>query len=69
MFAKFIVYTIFPSDGLPTEETSLGHLMNLIQATESFYHPSNFGRWTFPMVRFLQSLGYEFLRRWKEGKY
>ncbi|CAG8466985.1 9745_t:CDS:10 [Ambispora leptoticha] len=64
MMAKFIVFTMFPDD--PSKESSLNHLANLIQAIESYYHPSNFGRWTFSIVRFLQFLGYEFLKRWKD---
>ncbi|CAG8507014.1 6948_t:CDS:10 [Ambispora gerdemannii] len=66
MMAKFIVFTMFPQPDDPSKESSLNHLANLIQATESYYHPSNFGRWTFSIVRFLQFLGYEFLKRWRD---
>ncbi len=69
MLARFIVYTIFSSpDSSSQDETTLTHLSNMIQATESFYHPSNFGRWTFSIVRFLQYLGWEFLKRWTDGE-
>lgn len=68
MFARFIVYTIFPPSGNnKKEESILTYLGNMIQAIESFYHPSNFGRWTFSIVRFLQFLGWEFLKRWTDG--
>ena len=67
MLARFIVYTIFPSPN--SDETTLTYLSNMIQATESFYHPSNFGRWTFSIVRFLQYLGWEFLKRWIDGEH
>ncbi|RGB33631.1 hypothetical protein C1646_815894 [Rhizophagus diaphanus] len=67
MLARFIVYTIFSSPNSSSQdETTLTHLSNMIQATESFYHPSNFGRWTFSIVRFLQFLGWEFLKRWTD---
>lgn len=69
MLARFIVYTIFsPPNSSSQDETTLTHLSNMIQATESFYHPSNFGRWTFSIVRFLQYLGWEFLKRWTDGE-
>ncbi|KAG9300251.1 hypothetical protein G9A89_011324 [Geosiphon pyriformis] len=66
MMARFIVYTIFPTTAHPNEESTLTQLGNLIQAIESFYHPSNYGRWTFSIVRFLQFLGYEFFKRWRD---
>ncbi|CAJ0924045.1 3081_t:CDS:2 [Entrophospora sp. SA101] len=47
-------------------ESTLTHLANMIQAIESFYHPSNFGRWTYSIVKFLQYLGWEFLKRWTD---
>ncbi|CAG8540546.1 10707_t:CDS:10 [Dentiscutata heterogama] len=66
MLARFIVYAIFPPSNHPQEKTILTYLANMIQATESYYHPSNFGRWTFSIVRFLQFLGWEFLKRWTD---
>ncbi|CAG8443048.1 10173_t:CDS:10 [Funneliformis mosseae] len=66
MLARFIVFTIFSSPVSSKDETTLTHLSNMIQATETFYHPSNFGRWTFSIVRFLQYLGWEFLKRWTD---
>ncbi|CAI2164709.1 4841_t:CDS:10 [Funneliformis geosporum] len=66
MLARFIVFTIFSSPVSSQDETTLTHLSNMIQATETFYHPSNFGRWTFSIVRFLQYLGWEFLKRWTD---
>ncbi|OZJ03795.1 hypothetical protein BZG36_03001 [Bifiguratus adelaidae] len=49
----------------PMTSTTLTHLGNLLQATESFYHPSNNGRWTFSLVMFLKHLAYEFLKRYR----
>ncbi|CAG8548665.1 30916_t:CDS:10 [Gigaspora margarita] len=66
MLARFIVYSIFPPSNHPQEKSILTYLANMIQATESYYHPSNFGRWTFSIVRFLQFLGWEFLKRWTD---
>ncbi|GAA5895195.1 proteasome activator BLM10 [Sporobolomyces salmoneus] len=45
---------------------ALDALAKLIQATESFFHPSNYGRWAPMLGRFLQSVTWEFLKRWKE---
>ncbi|CAJ0904050.1 1258_t:CDS:10 [Entrophospora sp. SA101] len=64
MLARFIVYTMFTTS--ENEESTLTHLANMIQAIESFYHPSNFGRWTYSIVKFLQYLGWEFLKRWTD---
>ncbi|GAA5959559.1 hypothetical protein JCM21900_003196 [Sporobolomyces salmonicolor] len=45
---------------------ALDALAKLIQATESFFHPSNYGRWAPMLGRFLQNVTWEFLKRWKE---
>eukprot|EP00842_Homolaphlyctis_polyrhiza_P006684 jgi/Hompol1/7016/HPOL_005157-RA len=65
-FAKFIVYTIFePASSAPDRirTKSLEYLETLIQATESFFHPSNSGKWSYPVARFVQSLAQHFLAR------
>ncbi|CAG8434329.1 1354_t:CDS:10 [Diversispora eburnea] len=66
MLLRKKVYSTFPPSGNQKEESVLTYLGDMIQATESFYHPSNFGRWTFSIVRFLQFLGWEFLKRWTD---
>ena len=44
---------------------ALDSLAKLIQATESFFHPSNYGAWAPHLGRFLQTLTWEFHRRVK----
>ncbi|KAI8928589.1 hypothetical protein BC831DRAFT_447887 [Entophlyctis helioformis] len=64
-FARFIVFTIFPAQSDPGQfsSNSLDHLETLIRAVESFYHPSNSGKWSYPLARFIQCLSFEFYRR------
>lgn len=45
---------------------ALDSLSKLLQATESFFHPSNYGSWQSKLARFLQNLCWEFVRRWRE---
>lgn len=45
---------------------ALDSLSKLLQATEPFFHPSNYGSWQSKLCRFLQSLCWEFIRRWRE---
>ncbi|KAJ3092428.1 hypothetical protein HK102_007439 [Quaeritorhiza haematococci] len=72
-FATFIAYTVYPSSNSSTSSTtyqppvtSLSLLTDMIRALESYFHPSNIGRWTYPLTRFLALLSAEFLRRIKE---
>ncbi|KAJ3037851.1 hypothetical protein HDV00_001266 [Rhizophlyctis rosea] len=66
-FAKFIVYTIYPpsvaNGGLSYPSRSMEHLATMIRSIESYFHPSNSGRWTYQLARFIQVLSSEFLRR------
>lgn len=48
-----------------SQSPSLRNLANLIQAVETYYNPSNRGRWTYSLARFLQYLAFYFLRRWR----
>ncbi|RUO96683.1 hypothetical protein BC936DRAFT_141627 [Jimgerdemannia flammicorona] len=67
MLARFIVFTTYPSAAdADKREATLTHLANLIQATESYYHPSNYGRWSYHIVNFLRQLSWEFLKRWRD---
>ncbi|TPX30864.1 hypothetical protein SmJEL517_g05679 [Synchytrium microbalum] len=69
-FAKFIVYTIYPpaQEGKPAPPptNTLNALAQLLQAIETYFHPSNYGRWVSPLTRFLFSLSSEFLKRFRE---
>ncbi|KAF9169581.1 hypothetical protein BGX20_010129 [Mortierella sp. AD010] len=66
-FAKFIVYTTNPvSERENPRGSSLTHFGDLIQANESFFHPSNFGQWTYALSLFLQWVSTQYLRRIKE---
>ncbi|KAF9979719.1 hypothetical protein BGZ75_009303 [Mortierella antarctica] len=68
-FAMFIVHTINPvAESLNPKSSSLAHFGDLIQATESFYHPSNSGQWSYTLSLFLQLLSWEYLQRLNEEK-
>ncbi|GAA5854935.1 hypothetical protein JCM8547_004128 [Rhodosporidiobolus lusitaniae] len=45
---------------------ALDALAKLIQATESYFHPSSYGRWAPLLGRFLQNVTWEFLKRQTE---
>ncbi|KAG1757297.1 hypothetical protein EDB19DRAFT_1924203 [Suillus lakei] len=45
---------------------ALDSLDKLITSTESFFHPSNSGHWTFTLTNLLQRLTVEFADRWLE---
>lgn len=45
---------------------ALDALAKLIQATEGYFHPSNYGRWAPLLGRFLQNLTWEFYKRHTE---
>ncbi|KAG9009627.1 hypothetical protein FRB90_008255, partial [Tulasnella sp. 427] len=69
---------IRPSDGEATkfdasaEKTflagskALDSLDRLITSVETFFHPSNFGAWTFPLLTFVHRLAAEFSTRWND---
>ncbi|KAI9321667.1 hypothetical protein BX666DRAFT_1850314 [Dichotomocladium elegans] len=63
--ARFIVYTIIPEDG-GSNSYVMSLLEDLVQATELYYHPSNYGLWSFYLTIFTHHLSEGFLRRWKE---
>jgi proteasome activator subunit 4 len=64
IFAGFIVNTIYPASLDPENRGSLNMLIDLIQSIESFFHPSNFGRWTHSLLKFIENLSYSVLNRW-----
>ncbi|KAG2149717.1 armadillo-type protein [Suillus cothurnatus] len=63
-----------PLLGLPSSQSigylagskALDSLDKLITSTESFFHPSNSGHWTFTLTNLLQRLTVEFADRWLE---
>ncbi|KAN0063131.1 Proteasome activator BLM10 [Thecaphora frezii] len=50
----------------PGGSKALDHMAKFIQATESFFHPSNHGPWQAQLSCLVQHLTYEFLKRYKE---
>jgi proteasome activator subunit 4 len=48
---------------------ALDALARFIQATESYFHPSNWGMWVFPLSTFVKNMTWEFVKRSvEEGK-
>lgn len=45
---------------------ALDSLSKFINATETFFHPSNYGHWSGMLARFLQNILWEFTKRWTE---
>ncbi|KAI8578771.1 hypothetical protein K450DRAFT_245430 [Umbelopsis ramanniana AG] len=64
--ARFIIYTIYPGQETDDQISTMSHLKKLIQAIESYYHPSNHGRWSYQITNFARQLSSEFLKRWRE---
>ena len=72
--ARFIIYTIWPEPGddvpedkRPPKLNVIKKLKDMIQAVETYFHPSNSGKWTYSMTCFLQWLSFEFLKRIRSG--
>ncbi|KAJ3175354.1 hypothetical protein HDU87_006306 [Geranomyces variabilis] len=65
-FAKFIVWAARPTEVDNANTNILLRLNELIHAVETYYHPSNAGRWSYGLARFLQMLSYHFLRRLRQ---
>jgi len=65
--------TSTPSTALPTigrplaGSYALDSLAKFVQATETFFHPSNYGQWSLVLNKFTQYLATEFYRRWTVG--
>jgi len=57
--------TATPASAVPLAGShALDSLHKFLQATETFYHPSNYGEWTMLLNKLTQNLSAEFLRRW-----
>lgn len=76
-FAGLIVYSMSVDSPTNSKEgqqdkfflagsKSLDSLAKLVQATESFFHPSNYGAWAPHLGRFLRNVTWEFLKRQTE---
>jgi proteasome activator subunit 4 len=42
---------------------ALDSLLKFVNATETFFHPSNYGGWTIALTRFMQNVTWEFTKR------
>lgn len=65
-FHGYASAVVFSMNGARTLEPSgiLFHIQNLINAIESFVHPSNTGEWSKPILKLTLSLVYQFLKRY-----
>lgn len=50
----------------PAGSKALDHLAKFVQATESYFHPSNWGMWQISLSNLVQQIMFEFLKRAKE---
>ncbi|KAJ3127281.1 hypothetical protein HK098_006555 [Nowakowskiella sp. JEL0407] len=66
MFAKFVVYTIYPDSPEAPKTSTLKYLKDLIIACESFFHPSNQGKWSWSLTSLVQYLVSEYVHRLKK---
>ncbi|KAJ3061377.1 hypothetical protein HDU98_002714 [Podochytrium sp. JEL0797] len=69
--AKFIVNTIFPPQATPINgymppTNTLTLLQTFLQASESYFHPSNHGAWSVKLASLLHHLSVLFLKRWRK---
>ena len=55
-----------PLTTYPAGSKALDHLAKFIQATESYFHPSNWGMWQMSLSSLVQQIMFEFLKRAKE---
>ncbi|ETS62890.1 hypothetical protein PaG_02652 [Moesziomyces aphidis] len=55
-----------PVTTYPAGSKALDHLAKFVQATESYFHPSNWGLWQISLSNLVQQIMFEFLKRAKE---
>ena len=65
--ARWIVMSLSPAC-LDTEDSILANLEGLIQAVETFFHPSNSGGWTKTLSQLVYYLADFFVMRWNREK-
>ena len=65
--ARWIVMSLSPAC-LDTPDSILGNLEGLIQAVETFFHPSNSGTWTKLLAQLVYYLADFFVMRWNREK-
>ncbi|KAA1108304.1 hypothetical protein PGT21_007552 [Puccinia graminis f. sp. tritici] len=59
-----IIVTSMTEDPKSGECRALTSLSRLLTAMETFFHPSNYGRWSAKLAKFLNYLAKQFARRW-----
>ncbi|KAJ3067573.1 hypothetical protein HDU98_009213 [Podochytrium sp. JEL0797] len=69
--AHFVVNIIYPPqtesiDGYFPPTNSLALLNTFLQASETYFHPSNHGTWSLKLAHFLHTLALVFLKRWRK---
>jgi proteasome activator subunit 4 len=65
--ANFIVFNISPAD-CDNDNSMLAMLESMLRAVESFFHPSNSGRWAYRLTSFVQSIASALHRRLQDEK-
>ncbi|KAI8616672.1 hypothetical protein BC830DRAFT_1117031 [Chytriomyces sp. MP71] len=71
-FSRFVANTIYPTDdpadaaGYAPPSNTLPNLLALLQATETYFHPSNLGVWSSKLASLIHSLSHEVLKRWRK---
>ena len=65
--ARWIVMSLSP-DGLDKKDSIMTNLEGLVQAVETFFHPSNSGGWTRPLSQLVYYLCDFFVMRWNREK-
>lgn len=65
--AMIIVYSMSEDSTTSTPDCrALRSVAKLLTAMETFFHPSNHGRWSNKLAKFLRHLAWHFSRRWAE---
>lgn len=67
LIARWIIMSLTPAC-LAAEDSILANLEGLIQAVETFFHPSNQGAWTKPLAQLVYYLADFFVMRWNREK-
>ena len=67
LIARWIIMSLTPAC-LDVEDSTLANLEGLIQAVETFFHPSNQGSWTKPLAQLIYYLADFFVMRWNREK-